>query len=168
MWWTKQLPVNNPGSPEFLGCCRHPWLSRNSTFAGWCRKQTLPFFFLTSTTSLAKGTVGWPYSSNINHFLRVVSYLVIQPGWHPAIAFLNWPAKVIICFMIEVHPRTRSSLAKMSAYSLRILWASHWSSGSHSVYPKRFTFPRTSGSRVGTSNWEDPGVSQVTYTHTCR
>ena len=49
-------------------------------------------------------------------------------------------------------------------YSLRMVCASHWSSGSHSVHPNRLTFSRTSCSGVGTSDsdWGDWGVGQVT------
>ena len=50
---------------------------------------------------------------------------------------------------MEVCAKSRLSLAATSAYSLRMLWAFHWSLGSHSLYPQRLTFPRTSGYRWG-------------------
>ena len=72
--------------------------------------------------------------------------------------------KVILCFIMEVQIRSRSSLVKTSAYSLRILCASCWSFGSHSAHPSILTFSRISYSRVGTSKSDQGGwgVSWVT------
>ena len=70
---------------------------------------------------------------------------------------------VILCFTTKVHPKLRSSLAKASAYFLKIFLASCRSSGSHSALPKRSTFSRTLCSEVESLgfNCRDIGVNQV-------
>ena len=71
---------------------------------------------------------------------------------------------MILCFTTEVCPRLRSSLAKTSAYSLKICLTSCWSMGvPFSMHHKRSTLSSTSCSKVGSpsSNCGDIGVCQV-------
>ena len=71
--------------------------------------------------------------------------------------------RVISCLTIEVCPRLRSSLAKTSAYSLKICLISCWSLGFHLMHPKRSTFSSTSCSEIEifSSRYRDTGVSKV-------
>ena len=58
-------------------------------------KMKLSILFPDQHNCTGPGAVGWPYSSNTDHFLKVVFDLVTQPGQHPPIAFLNWPGTLL-------------------------------------------------------------------------
>ena len=58
-------------------------------------KMKLSILFPEQHNCAGPGAVGWPYSPNISHFLKVVLDLIIQPGWHPPVAFLNWPGTLL-------------------------------------------------------------------------
>ena len=114
------------------------------------------------------GTIRWPYSSNINHFLEVLPDLLIQPWWHSPIMFFNGPGPLLqgdLMFDNGVSSWVKVIIGKDIFNCLQNPLDFSLVLGSHSANPKRSTFPRTSGSRVGTSDpdWGGLGVCWITY-----
>ena len=89
--WTKQLPVNSPGCPEFLGCCsilNHQGVQLPQLNG----KMKLAILFPNQHHHAGPRAIGQSYSFNINNLLEVPLDFVIQTQWHSPIAFLNRPS----------------------------------------------------------------------------